>query len=86
MDDQPLIVPEWVCTLVGRLLLDAEALRRQIPLPTPSEVQCPDCGAWPSEWCDSSCALHRAGTCGLPHPTAEDGSRPWVTSESVSDA
>jgi hypothetical protein len=31
MEDQPLTVPEWVCTLVGRLVLDNEALRRALP-------------------------------------------------------
>lgn len=38
MDDQPLTVPEWVCTLVGRLVLDNEALRRQVP-PPPQEPE-----------------------------------------------
>lgn len=32
MEDQPLTVPEWVCTLVGRLVLDNEALRRVLPI------------------------------------------------------
>jgi hypothetical protein len=27
---QPMMVPEWVCTLVGRLVLDNEALRREL--------------------------------------------------------
>lgn len=27
---EPLTVPEWVCTLVGRLVLDNEALRREL--------------------------------------------------------
>ena len=39
MSDQPLTVPEWVCTLVGRLVLDNEALRRQIPAPPASELE-----------------------------------------------
>lgn len=35
----PLTVPEWVCTLVGRLVLDAEALRRELAArqPVPEE-------------------------------------------------
>lgn len=32
MTDEPLTVPEWVCTLVGRLVLDNEALRRALPI------------------------------------------------------
>lgn len=39
MEDQPLTVPEWVCTLVGRLVLDNEALRRQIPPTAPPEAE-----------------------------------------------
>lgn len=45
------------------------------------KVQCPECGARQSEWCDITCLSHACGTCGLPHPTAPDGSRPWVDSE-----
>lgn len=33
MMDEPLILPEWVCTFVGKLVLDNEALRRALPPP-----------------------------------------------------
>jgi hypothetical protein len=37
---QPMMVPEWVCTLVGRLVLDNEALRREMEqaLPPPDDA------------------------------------------------
>ena len=38
--DEPVVVPEWVCTLVGRLVLDNEALRRTIQ-PEPPFVDLP---------------------------------------------
>jgi hypothetical protein len=31
-----LTVPEWVCTLIGRLVLENEVLRQQVPSPPPS--------------------------------------------------
>lgn len=29
---EPLIIPEWVCTLVGKLVLDNEALRKELTI------------------------------------------------------
>lgn len=56
--------------LIAQQREQIEALRRAVP---PSKVQCPECGAWSGEWCDSGCTAHEAKTCGLPHTTLPDG-------------
>jgi hypothetical protein len=41
VDMSELVVPEWICTLVGRLVLDNEALRQQIAPPPPTNGHAP---------------------------------------------
>ena len=38
---EPTIVPEWVCTLVGRLVLDNEAMRQRLVAMPPPFVDMP---------------------------------------------